>query len=53
MELEFHMFGVAKILVKYIVQLSKTKKIKNDFFLHIMSKQQSNCFGSKGILGIN
>jgi hypothetical protein len=45
MELEFDMLGIAGKLVKYVVHLSKRKKLKNKYFsFHILSKHQTTSF---------
>jgi hypothetical protein len=55
MELEFDVLGVHGMLVKYVVHLSKRKKLNFLFFSfsHKLPKQQSTNFWSQGILGVN
>jgi hypothetical protein len=46
--------GVHGKLVKYVVHLSKIKKLKKNYFSsHKLPKQQSTRFWSQGILGVN
>ena len=48
------MLGVHGKLVKYVIHLSKRKKIENNnFFSHKVPKQQSTSFWFQGILGVN
>jgi hypothetical protein len=52
-ESELGVLGVHGKLVKYVVHLSKRKKMKkNCFSSHKLPKQQSTSFWSQGILGI-
>jgi hypothetical protein len=52
-ESELDILGVHRKLMKYVVHLSKRKKLKkNDFSSHKLPKQQSTRFWSQGILGV-
>jgi hypothetical protein len=54
MESELGVFGVHGELAKYVVHLSKTEKLKKNYFSsHKLPKQQLTNFWSEGILGIN
>jgi hypothetical protein len=53
-ESELDVLGVHGKLVKYVAHLSKSKKLKNNYFSsHKLPKQQSTNFWSQGILGVN
>jgi hypothetical protein len=52
-ELEFDVLGIPGKHVKYVVHLSKGKKIEKIYFSsHKLPKRQSTSFGSQGILAI-
>jgi hypothetical protein len=52
-ESELGVLGVHGKLVKYVVHLSKRKKLKKIYFSsHKLPKQQSTNFWSQGILGV-
>jgi hypothetical protein len=54
MESELDVLGIHGKLVKYVVHLSKRKKLKKKYFSsHKLPKQQSTSFWSQGILGVN
>jgi hypothetical protein len=52
-ESELGVLGVHGKLVKYVVHLSRRKKLKRNYFSsHKLPKQQSTSFWSQGILGV-
>jgi hypothetical protein len=52
-ESELGVLGIHGKLVKYVVHLFETKKLKKNYFsLYKLPKQQSTNFWSQGILGV-